>query len=127
MERGIEIFAAINFMIIGASHVFQPRAWAEFFVRLQGLGKPGAFANGFLSLFMGSLIVAFHNIWSGPGLLLTALGYAMVIKAAIVFVRPDLGLASMSRVTLEESRKFTIAGLLFIAVALILGYSVWQA
>lgn len=53
--------------------------------------------------------------------------FIRVIKAAIVFVRPDWGLASMSRVTLEESRKFTITGVLFIAVALILGYSVWLA
>ena len=49
MERAIEIFAAINFLILGLSHVFQPRVWAEFFVRLRDWGRPGAFANGFLT------------------------------------------------------------------------------
>ncbi len=126
MERAIEIFASINFMIIGLSHVLQHRAWAEFFSRLHDQGRPGAFANGFLSLFTGSLIVAFHNVWSWPGALLTAIGYSMLLKSVVVFVRPDWGLASMARVTPDTSRKFVFAGVIFIAVAVFLGYSVWQ-
>jgi hypothetical protein len=90
VEHAIEIFAAINFLILGLSHVFQPRAWAEFFVRLREWGRPGAFANGFLTLITGSLIVAFHNVWSWPGVLLTAIGYSMLLKSLVVFVRPDL-------------------------------------
>ena len=34
MERAIEVIAAISFLVIGISHVVQPRAWAEFFVLL---------------------------------------------------------------------------------------------
>ena len=126
MERAIEIFAAINFLIIGLSHVFQHRAWAEFFVQLQRQGRPGAFANGFLSLFTGSLIVAFHNVWSWPGVLLTALGYGMLLKSAVVFIRPDWGLASMARVTPDTSRKIMLPGVMLIAVAGVLLVSVWQ-
>jgi len=95
MERAIEIFAAINLLIIGVSHVFQHRAWAEFFGRLHEQGRPGAFANGFLSLCTGSLIVAFLNIWSWPGVILTIMSYSMVLKAAALSIRPDWGLASM--------------------------------
>ena len=126
MERAIEIFAAINFLILGLTHVFQHRAWAEFFVQLHQQGRPGAFANGFLTLFTGSLIVAFHNVWSWPGVLLTAIGYSMLLKSAVVFIRPDLGLASMARVTPDRSRKFAFAGVTFVVVACLLGYSVLQ-
>jgi hypothetical protein len=126
VERAIEIFAAINFLILGLSHVFQPRVWAEFFVRLREWGRPGAFANGFLTLITGSLIVAFHNVWSWPGVFLTAIGYSMLLKSLLVFVRPDLGLASMARVTTERPGKIVVAGVMFIAVAGFLGYSVWQ-
>ena len=126
MERAIEVFAAINFLILGLSHVFQPRVWAEFFVRLREWGRPGAFANGFLTLITGSLIVAFHNVWSWPGVLLTAIGYSMLLKSLVVFVRPDLGLASMARVTPEKSGKIVVAGVMLMAVAGFLGYSVWQ-
>ena len=126
MERSIEIFAAINFLILGLSHVLQHEAWAEFFVKLHSRGRPGAFVNGFLSLGTGSLIVAFHNVWSWPGVLLTAIGYSMVLKALIVFVRPDLGLASMGRVTAENSWKFVIPGVLLILVAGVLGFDLWR-
>ena len=60
MERSIEAFAAINFIIMGLSHLTQPRAWIEFFTLLRNKGEAGAFVNGFITLGMGSLIVAFH-------------------------------------------------------------------
>lgn len=50
MEEAIRVFAAVNFLTMGLSHVFQHRAWAEFFVYLHQQGRPGAFANGFLTL-----------------------------------------------------------------------------
>jgi hypothetical protein len=127
VERAIEVFAAINFFVIGVSHVFQHRAWAEFFVQLQRQGRPGVFANGFLSLFTGSLVVAFHPVWSWPGVVLTAIGYSMVLKATVIFVRPDWGAASMGRVTPETSHKFVFAGVLLIAISGLLAYSLWGA
>ena len=125
MEQAIEVFAIVNFLVIGFSHVFQHKAWAEFFVFLHGLGKPGAFANAFLSLFTGSLIVAFHNVWTGIPLVLTLLGWSMVVKAFIVFVAPDRGLKSIARVGNENSRLFMVPGLAMIVVAGALGYSIW--
>ena len=65
MERAIQIFAVVNLVVIGLSHVAQPRAWAEFFVALREKGDRGVFVVGFMSLAFGSLIVAFHNVWSG--------------------------------------------------------------
>ena len=127
MEQAIEAFAAINFLIIGLSHVFQHRAWAEFFILLHRQGRPGAFANGFLSLVTGSLIVAFHNVWSGIPIILTLLGWAFVLKAGVVFVIPDLGLRSMARIRPDNSRIFVIPGFVMIAVAIALGYSLWHS
>jgi hypothetical protein len=123
MEQAIELFAAINFLILGLSHVFQPRAWAEFFMLLHRHGRPGVFVNGFLSLLTGSLIVGFHNVWTGIPVILTVLGWLFILKAAIVFIAPNLGLRSMARVQLDNSRKFIIPGVIMIAVALALAYS----
>ena len=99
MEQAIQTFAAINFLVIGLSHVVQHRAWAEFFILLHRQGRPGAFANGFLSLLMGTLIVAFHNVWSGIPVVLTVLGWSFVLKAAVVFVVPD----AFAEVTIDRS------------------------
>ena len=126
MQLAIEIFAVINFLIIGLSHVFQQRVWAEFFILLHRQGRPGAFANGFLSLFTGSLIVAFHNVWSGIPVVLTVIGWSFVLKAAVVFVVPEWGLRSIGRIRLERSRLFMVAGVIMILVAALLGYSLWR-
>jgi len=121
MQQAIKLFAVINFLILGLSHVFQHRAWTEFFVALHGLGRPGAFANGFLSLFAGALIVGFHNVWSGIPILLTVIGWSFVLKAAVVFLLPEWGLRSMGRVRVENSRVFIVPGVILILVAAVNG------
>ena len=124
MEEGIRVFAAVNFLTMGLSHVFQHRAWAEFFVYLHKQGRPGAFANGFLSLFTGSLIVAFHNVWGGLPTVLTVLGWAFVSKAAIVFLFPDVGLRSLARIRPDNSRVAIGPGVLLVVIGVVLAYSV---
>ena len=125
MEEAIRLFAAINFLIIGLSHIFQHRVWAEFFTRLHDKGRAGAFINGFLSLMTGTLIVAFHNVWSWPAVLLTALGWSFVLKAAVAFLYPDWALKSMARVRLDNSYIFILPGLIMVVIAAVLGYSLW--
>ncbi len=45
----------------------------------------------------GTLIVAFHNVWSGFPMAVTLLGWSMVLKAIVAFVFPEVGLRSMGR------------------------------
>src|SRR5688572_31847339 len=88
MEREIQVFVAVNFFVIGLSHIFQRDAWIEFFAKLHSLGRLGAFAEGFLYLNFGALIVSFHNVWTGPVVVLTLIGWAQVLKALLRFVAP---------------------------------------
>ena len=120
MERTVQVFAAVNFLIMGISHIFQPEAWVEFFVLLRGKGRAGAFLNGFLSLGMGSFIVAFHNVWSGPATVLTVLGWCWVLKALLTFAKPEIGMKGLSRVSMERSREFVVAGVMLTAIGLFL-------
>jgi hypothetical protein len=126
MERAIEVFAALNFLVIGLSHVFQHAAWSEFFVLLRSQGRAGAFANGFLSLIMGALIVSFHNVWTGIPAVLTVMGWCLVVKSLVVFLNPEGNLRSMTMVTPEHSRRFIPAGVIFLVVAAMLGYELWR-
>ena len=68
MERALEVFAVVQLTVIGLSHILQRRAWAEFFIWLRPHGRSAVFANGFLSLAMGSMNLAFHRVWSGPAM-----------------------------------------------------------
>jgi hypothetical protein len=122
VERGIEIFAAVQFLIIGLSHLLQPRAWVEFFIWLRGKGHAGVFANGFLSLVFGSFVVAFHNVWTGLAMVLTIIGWAQVIKAFTSFVIPQWSMRSLQRVSLDRAHEFVYAGVVFLVLSAVTGY-----
>lgn len=122
MERATEIFAAVNFFIIGLSHIFQPRGWVEFFTWLRGKGHAGVFVNGFLSLSFGSIIVSFHNVWTGLPTILTVIGWAQIVKAFVSFVRPQWGMRGLQRVSPERASEFVVGGLLFLPLSALMAY-----
>lgn len=122
MERAVEIFAVINLTIMGLSHICAPAAWISFFIQLRQKGHPGVFAVGFMSLFFGSIIVAFHNVWSGHALVLTLVGWAQVLKGGLYFVFPQYGMRGLQRFDREKPRDFVIAGLILLLLAAIIAY-----
>lgn len=121
MEQAVQVFAAIAFLVIGLSHLVQPGAWVAFYQSLYARGTSGAFAEGFLLLNFGGLIVAFHNVWHGPALLLTVIGWVQVLKGLVRFVVPRVGLRVMQRITPERAWHFQVGGV----VALLLSGFLW--
>jgi len=122
MERAIEIFAAVQCLVIGLSHIIRARDWIEFFVWLRGKGHAGVFVNGFLSLGFGSIIVAFHNVWEGLPTVLTVFGWAQVTKGLVSFVFPQVAMRSLARVSPDRAREFVAGGILFLALSAVFGY-----
>jgi len=84
-------------------------------------GTPGVFLAGFLLLNFGAIIVAFHNVWHGPALLLTLIGWAQVLKGMGRFLAPQVGLRVIQRASLEHAWYFRIGGV----VALLLSGFLW--
>lgn len=117
MEQAIQVFAAISFLAIGLSHLAQPKSWVAFYQALAARGTTGAFLEGFLTLNFGALIVAFHNVWHGPALVLTLIGWAQVLKGLVRFVTPEIGLRVMGRMTPERAWQFQVAGLFALLVS----------
>ena len=117
MERSIEMFAGVQFLIIGLSHLLQPRAWVDFFVVLRERGLPGVFANAFLSLVFGSVIVGFHNVWTGLPMVLTLIGWAQIVKSFVGFVLPQVSMLCLQRVAPERAWEFRVAGVIALALA----------
>jgi len=124
MEVAIQKLAIISLFVIGLSHIFQPRVWAEFFIYLREKGKISSFINAFIHLPLGALIVAFHNVWQGIPIILTILGYGWTLKALIYFVFPSYGLKALARVSLDKSNGFILAGVLMVGIGGLLLYSV---
>jgi hypothetical protein len=122
MQRAAQVFAAANFIVIGLSHIVQPRAWVEFFVMLRAKGRAGVFANGMLSLMVGSIIVAFHNVWTGLPIVLTVVGWGQLLKAVINLTMPGIGARSLARVSDERANEFILAGIVLLGVGLLQVY-----
>lgn len=127
MEQAVQIFAIVHFTVIGLSHVFQPRAWVTFFLWLREKGEAGVFATAFLSLGFGSIVVAFHNVWSGLPLILTLLGWAQISKALIYFLWPAFGLRKLQLVSYQRARLFVIPGIALLGIAALLLYHLGNA
>lgn len=126
MERAIQIYAIINFVVIGISHIVRPRVWVDFFVILREKGEAGVFVVAFLSLMFGSLIVAFHNVWSGLPIVLTLIGWSQVLKGLIYFAFPAFGLRKLQTPTYERANIFIPPGIAFLVLAALLGYHIWS-
>jgi hypothetical protein len=125
MERSVEILAIVFFGVVGLSHILQHKAWAEFFILLRGKGEAGAFVDGFLNLPLAGFIIGFHNVWSGIPLVLTLVGWGLLIKSLIRFCAPKQALRLIARVSLERSWEFQIAGAFLVALAGLLGYGIY--
>jgi hypothetical protein len=108
MERSVEVLA-----------------WAEFFILLRGKGEAGAFVDGFLYLPLAGLIIGFHNIWSGIPLVLTLVGWGLLIKGLIRFCAPTLALKMMAEISVERSWGFQVAGAGLVGLAGLVGYAVY--
>ena len=124
MEHAIELFVAINYTVTGLSHLLQRRGWVEFFVWLRSKGHTGVFFNGMLSLGFGSLIVAFHNVWTGLPIVVTIIGWANVLKALVIMSAPELGMRSLNRVSVERAGEFPAAGAGLLVLAAVVWYLV---
>ena len=106
----IQLLCAVSFLIVGLSHVLQPIAWARFFVDLRELGTTGIFATALVGLPVGVLIVAFHNVWSGPPVVLTVIGWGYTAKAAAYLIAPALGEKTLAFISADRVGAFRIAG-----------------
>jgi len=125
VERVIELFAVIQFTIVGLSHVVQRHAWVDFFRWLHERGHAGVLVHGFLSLWFGSMIVAFHNVWAGVGSALTWAGCFYLVKAALCFLFPATQMRTLARVSHERAWELAIPGVVYMAVAGLLAWNLW--
>lgn len=122
MEHATQTFAAISFLVIGLSHLIRPGEWGEYFRSLVDRGTPGAFLDGFLCLNFGALIASFHNVWQGPAMILTLIGWAQVVKGLVRFVAPQLAIGMLRRMSPERSGLFRAGGVMALALS---GFCWW--
>lgn len=123
MELAVTKLAIICFLVTGVSHIFQPKVWSRFFIYLHDKGEVGSFLNGLIHFPLGVIIVSFHNVWHGLPIVLTLMGWGLVLKSFIYFVFPRHGVKMLARVSLERSWQFVVAGFFAVGISGLLLFS----
>src|SRR5918994_956710 len=95
IEIGIERLAALVLLLTCLSHITAPAAWASLFERIRKSDAPGL-ATAAIHLPLGLLIIAFHNIWSGPAVVFTFIGWALTIKGTLHLLFPQVPMRSLA-------------------------------
>jgi hypothetical protein len=124
MELAVTRLAIICFFVIGVSHIVRSRVWTQFFIDLHGKGEVGSFLNALLHFPLGVLIVSFHNVWQGLPIVLTLIGWGLVLKSFIYFVFPRYGLKMLARISLERSWESVVAGIFSLGISGLLIFSI---
>jgi hypothetical protein len=122
-QRAIELFALLNFAVVGLSLVARPMAWARFFIWMQREGEAGAVIYGLLCVLWGSLIVSFHPTWHWPSLILPSFGVLQVFEGFIFLLMPRFGLHTMAVFSEKRLWLFRLLGV----IALGLVVYIWAA
>ena len=120
METSIQKLVAISYLVVGLSHILQPRVWAQFFIMWRDKGEVGSFLSGLLHFPMGVLIVSFHNVWHGIPLIVTIMGWGLVVKGLIYLTYPKHGMRVLARVSLERSWEFVVAGVVAVVLSVVI-------
>lgn len=122
--QSIELFVAINLLIVGLSHFLQPSIWVDFFVFLHSKNNVGNIVNALIALGMGSVVFAFHFVWEWPKVLITFYAISQILKGFAYLIKPSIGLASIGKITMEKKNKFKWVGLAMSLFALSIFYNV---
>jgi hypothetical protein len=116
-QRAIEIFAFLNFAIVGLSLVLQPRAWATYFAWMRREGEGGAVIYGLFCVLWGSLIVSFHREWAGFLVILPIFGCIQLLEGIVFLLSPATGLRLMALFHENSLGLFRLLGLIALALA----------
>ncbi|MDP1860240.1 MAG: hypothetical protein Q8K82_16300 [Gemmatimonadaceae bacterium] len=95
------------------------------FLRFRERGEVGSIYTGLLHFPIGALFVAFHNVWQGLPTIVTILGWGWFIKGLVYLCYPKHGMRMLDRVSLEKSREFVIAGIVLVALGVVITYSLF--
>ena len=115
----VQFIMAFACVLMGISHIVQPGMWRDYFTVLHGEGPRAIVTRTFVLEFWPALIiVAFHQVWSGPGIVLTLYGWALLTKCTLSILWPRIGLRSLAMAQ-KGDKGFVIGGvgLMLVGVA----------
>jgi hypothetical protein len=104
---------------MGLSHIVRPALWVDFFSRVHGQGPAGLVGKVLtVELWPATLLVTLHQVWWGPGIVLTLYGWAQFTKVWLALLVPQIGMRSLAMAQTNGERGFIVAGVMLMLVGL---------
>ena len=124
-RSAIEFIMCASCVLMGLSHMVQPRMWRDYFTALHEQGAPGIVTRTFtLELWPALIIVTLHQHWSGPGAILTVYGWLLLAKCCISVLMPQIGLRSLAMAKRGDSG-FVLGGAVLLMIGISAGLALW--
>ena len=118
----VMFFSAI---LMGISHIVQPKMWEDYFTHLHSRGEIAIITRTFtLELWPALIIVIFHQVWSGPGIIVSIYGWLLLTKCTVSILQPSLGMKSLKQAQ-RGGKGFIFAGLMLIIVGICAGWALY--
>ncbi len=118
----VQMLLLISCTLIGLSHILQPKMWFDYFADLKTRGHSALITRSFtFELWPALLIVALHQVWSGPAIIITIYGHLLLLKFTIAMLAPKIGMKSLD-IAKKGDSSFIIAGGLILVIA---GSAAW--
>jgi hypothetical protein len=123
----VEFVLLVSGALMALSHILRPQMWIEVFGALHAAGARGVVMRTFLfELWPAMLIVALHQVWQGPGIVVTIYGWLLAGKVIVSMLVPEVGLRSLAAAQ-RGPRAFYAAGTLLLAISAAAGLAlVWR-
>jgi len=118
VEQTVQWIAAPLLTLVGLTQLYRVDWWLDRHQRFANGGPPAIRVYGLAVLAAGGVVVFLHNVWSGPAVVLTLLGYLLVLEGGVALVVPQIGLAGLARAEPEMRRNAVVAtGVISLTVA----------
>lgn len=117
-EQTVQLIALISLTVLGASHIFQPKMWVEYFGSLADQGTNGLITSVVGLQFMPAVVlVSLHQVWTGPAVVLTVYGWLLLAKCTLALLFPARGSRGLRMARHHGQRGFVVAGVMLLFVA----------
>src|SRR4051794_23528808 len=121
----IDRMIAPAFLLMGLSHVMQPRLWTRFFERLKQTGL-AAVIIPLYTLPFGLLLIATHTAWPLDwSLVYTIAGWMMTLKSTIYLLVPGAADRVLAHRIAKTPTNYQIVGTLMAVLGAVLTWIAW--
>ncbi|MGL4439671.1 MAG: hypothetical protein ACRCUE_10375 [Bosea sp. (in: a-proteobacteria)] len=98
--------------------MLQPHPWQDYFAALHAREPSGVLTRTMTwELWPALIVVTLHQVWSGPGILLTLYGWLLLVKCAVSLLLPQIGLRSMAMAQ-RGPATLVVGGILLVSIGL---------